>query len=248
MSEVFNVQINYEKLREIILNYFKENQNLELGFLSIDILKRNLRDDESTKYFSLKHELGEAKFDISKEDIQIIIKSYLASKNCELLDIKYDDEVSFSYKQNQNINQDNIEKVNLNLTYKGSVGYELLRQLVFDYYMNVKGLKINSTSIQILRDKLKGNNTPKFFILNNEFGESRFDVSKEDIIKLFKAYLAGKNCELTEINFEDEVIFKFKERTNLTMSNADDFFTIDQNSSLEDVNPDFGEAGSIKLK
>ena len=118
-------RISYEELRLLIFNYFKENQKLELGSTSIDYLKEKLtRGNDQNPFFVVQGEFGVARFDIPKEDIQKVFKSFLASKRFELSNISYGSDVEFSYKYNPNINQENEEKVKLDITYDGSIRYE----------------------------------------------------------------------------------------------------------------------------
>ncbi len=100
MNEDFNGKISYEELRQIIFNYYKENKGIELSSISIDYLKGKLADGNNTQpFFIIRDEFGETRFDISKEEIQEILKSYFLSKGYELSDLKYGYNVEFEYKQ-----------------------------------------------------------------------------------------------------------------------------------------------------
>ena len=46
--------------------------------------------------------------------------------------------------------------------------------------------------------------------MNNEFGEMRFDIPKEDIQKILESYIENKNYELKEINYGNNVEFKYR--------------------------------------
>lgn len=243
MNEELRGKISYTDLRQIIFNYFKENQNLELSSPSIDYLKDKLtRGNDPRPFFIVYGEFGETRFDISQDDIQKVLKSFLASKNCELLNINYGDGVSFTYKKNPNINLENEEKVRLDITYDGSIRYEDLRQIIFDYYKENKGIVLGSISIDYLQDKLRGNvNNQPFFIRNDDFGESRFDISKEEIQEILKSYLASKNYELKELIFDNRVKFQYKQvkkqeqKPNLNSSEEPVFVEEESKAVLEQI-------------
>lgn len=46
--------------------------------------------------------------------------------------------------------------------------------------------------------------------MHNKFGESRFDLSKEEIKEIFTSYLESKNYELTDLSFDYDVNFNCK--------------------------------------
>lgn len=103
----------------------------------------------------------------------------------------------------------------MNEDFIGKFSYQDLRQIIFDYFKKNQGIELSSISIDYLRDKLaRGTVDQPFFIINNEFGESRFDISKEDIQKIFSSYLASKNYELTDLNFGSMVEFRYKQGKN----------------------------------
>lgn len=209
-------KINYSSLRQIIFDYFKQTQGLELGSGSIDYLQAKLaHNSERRPFFIINGEFGETRFDISKEDIEKVFKSYLASKDYELtssLEFGDYDTITFTYKSNLKIKNEMKEnKVELDLTYDGLIDYEDLRQIIFDHYKNTKGIKLHSISIDYLKYKLTGHGSNQpFFIRIDEFGETRFDITQEEIQEILKSYLASKGYELTELNYDNRVKFKYK--------------------------------------
>lgn len=213
-----NGRINYSSLRQIIFDYFKQTQGLELGSVSIGYLQDKLaHNSEPRPFFTINGEFGETRFDISKEDIEKVFKSFLASKNCELtsnLEFGDYDTITFAYKSNPEIKNEMNKpenKVELDLTYDRSIKYEDLRQIVFDHYKNTKGIELGSISIGYLQDKLTGQNgNQPFFIRKDEFGETRFDIPQEEIQEILKSYLASKGYELTDLNYDNRVEFKYK--------------------------------------
>ena len=157
MNEDFNGRITYEDLRQIIFDYFKKNQGIELGSTSIDYLKGKLMgNDDQRPFFIIRNEFGETRFDISKEDIQKVFSSYLSSKGYELSSIEYGSSVGFKYKQNSEIDLSKEEKVELDITYDGKMEYTALRQMIFDYYKENKGIQLGSISIDYLESKMTG--------------------------------------------------------------------------------------------
>lgn len=216
MNEDFNGRITYEDLRQIIFDYFKKNQGIELGSTSIDYLKGKLMgNDDQRPFFIIRNEFGETRFDISKEDIQKVFSSYLSSKGCELSSIEYGSSVGFKYKQNSEIDLSKEEKVELDITYDGKMEYTALRQMIFDYYKENKGIQLGSISIDYLESKMTGgglNNSQPFFIMKDEMGEKRFDITQEEMQEILTAYLAKKNYELTDLKFGSSVEFKYKQR------------------------------------
>jgi len=138
--------------------------------------------------------------------------------DCELIsEIEYrsDDTIIFNYKHNPNIKNEMNKpenKFEIDLDYNGSIQYYGLRKIIFDYYENVKGIKLGSISIDYLHEKLVSEKqTQPFFIRNDEFGETRFDIPKEEIQEIVKQYIASKGCELTSnLEYADTVKFKYK--------------------------------------
>ncbi len=213
-----NGKINYSSLRQIIFDYFKQTQGLELGSGSIDYLQNKLaHNSEPRPFFIINGEFGETRFDISKENIEKVFKSFLASKDCELtsnLEFGDHDTITFTYKSNHEIKNEMNKpenKVELDLTYDGKISYSSLRQIVFDHYKNTKGIELGSISIDYLQNKLTGQNSNQpFFIRKDEFGETRFDIPQEEIQEILKSYLASKGYELTDLNYDNRVEFKYK--------------------------------------
>ncbi len=215
-------RINYSNLRQIIFDYFKETQGVQLSSISIGYLQDALISGESNQHFFIRNDgFGEARFDISKEDIEKIFKSFLASKDCELTSTleygKYDT-ITFDYKPNSNIKNEMSKpenKVELDLIYDGSIQYEELRQIIFDHYKKTQGVQLSSISISYLQEKLLGGNSNQpFFIRNDGFGETRFDIPKEEIQEILKSYLASKGFELIGLEYAGMVGIKYKEVKN----------------------------------
>ena len=211
-------KINYSSLRQVIFDYFKQTQGLELGSVSIGYLQDKLaHSSEPRPFFIVNGEFEETRFDISKEDIEKVFKSFLASKGYELtssLEFGDYDTITFTYKSNSEIKNEMNKpenKVELDLTYDGSIKYEDLRQIIFDHYKNTKGIELGSISIDYLQNKLTGQNSNQpFFIKKDKFGETRFDIPQEEIQEILKSHLASKGYELTELNYDNRVEFKYK--------------------------------------
>ena len=212
-------KINYSNLRQIIFDYFKQTQGIELSSISIGYLQDALISGNSNRRFFIRNDgFGKARFDIPKEDIEKIFKSFLASKGFELtsgLEYEQHDTIKFAYKPNPNIKNEMNKpenKVELDLTYNGSIQYEDLRQIIFDHYKRTQGVELGSISIGYLKEKLNGGNSNQpFFIRNDGFGETRFDIPKEEIQEILKLYLASKGFELTGLEYAGNVKIKYKE-------------------------------------
>ena len=206
-------KVSYEELRQIIFDYFKKNQGIELSSGSIDYLKGKLMGNNDPRpFFTTQNEYGKTKFDISSGDIQKIFSSYLASQGWELSSIEYGYNVEFRCKQNAEI--DHSKEVNLDITYNGEMDYNALRQMVFDYYKENKGIQLGSISIDYLKNKMTGenlNNSQPFFIMKDATGEKRFDIPKEEMQEILNSYLAKKNCKLIDLKFGNSVEYKYKQ-------------------------------------
>lgn len=212
MEEELTGKISYEILREIIFDYFKDNQGLKLGSASIDYLKWQLaNNDESSKdFFRINTEFGETSFDIEKSDIEKVLRTNLASKGYEVGEIKFGSYIEFKYKENSNIKDKPQEKVELDITYNGNIDYSKLRQIIFDYYKENKNMELSSISIDYLKSKLAGQGSSQPFFIKNDGEEERFDIPKEEIEEILKEYLESKGYKLEEIEYKDSVEFKFK--------------------------------------
>ena len=213
MNEKGVGRLSYEELRTLICNYFKKNQKLELNYPSIDYFKEYLKKGSTTTpTFIVETEFGEYDINIPKEDIEKIFRSFLADRKCELTSFEYEDEIYFSYTYDPNIDQKPEEKVKLDLTYKGRLDYDSLRDIVYHYYKVNKGIQLTSISTEYLIDKLAKNvNNQPLFIKQGESGETRIDISKEDINEIIKSYLASKNYKLLDLDYGDKVIFRYKQ-------------------------------------
>ena len=128
---------------------------------------------------------------------------------------------SFEQKVDKNQQNNQKEKVELNLDYNGKNSYDELVKIIFDYFEESQGIQLDSISTSYLRDKLTGKqNIPPIFAVDNEMGEARFDIPGEDIKKIFSLYLAKNGYELVDLDFSDMVDFKI--RANPEMKNQQD--------------------------
>ena len=212
MDEELKGHISYEQLRQIVFDYFKKFQGLSLGSISIGYLRTNLTGKGiSNDFFILDGEFGETRFNLTKDQLQKILAYHLASKGCRLIKESYDDQVYFTYQKDPEISVDDIERVELDIPLDGSIDYTVLRQIVFDHYKERYGVTLNSISIDYLRTKLKGGgNTQPFFIRNDEFGETRFDIPAEELKEILREYLAKKGYDLISLFYDNNVVFKYK--------------------------------------
>ncbi len=111
MKNEFTTQMTYQELRQIVFNYFKEVDNIELGSASIEYFEQYLRGEKpNPKFFIMKNEIGESRFDIPKEDIEKILAWYLKKNNFEFVSAKYDYRVNISYKMNFSLDDDKKEE------------------------------------------------------------------------------------------------------------------------------------------
>ena len=128
---------------------------------------------------------------------------------------------SFEQKVDKNQQNNQKEKVELNLDYNGKNSYDELVKIIFDYFEESQGIQLDSISTSYLRDKLTGKqNIPPIFAVDTEMGETRFDIPVEDIQKIFASHLAKNGYELVDLDFNDMVDFKF--RLNPEMKNQQD--------------------------
>ena len=210
----YNGQMDYSSLRQIIFDYFKKSQGIELSSASTYYLEEKLRGGTDPRpFFIIKDEMFETRFDISAEDIQKIFAAHLASKGFELSSVEYGDVLDFKYKENPEIQHSKEENIDLDITYNGQMDYRALRQIIFDYYKEKKGIELHSISIDYLQRKLTdGSVTQPFFIVGKGKEERRFDIPPEEMKQILGEYLAKRNCELTDLSFDYKVEFKYKKR------------------------------------
>ena len=113
MNNEFSATISYGQLRQIIFDYFKEVDNIELGSVSIEYLKEKLTGKENfPPFFIMKNSIGESRFDIPKEDIEKILSWHLKKSNFKFTGVKYGHDVIISYKMNLSLGDDNKKDVN----------------------------------------------------------------------------------------------------------------------------------------
>ena len=103
----------------------------------------------------------------------------------------------------------------------GSISYEELRKLVFDYFSEHEGIDLGSISIDYLKAKLQGGYSQPFFIRNEEFGEVRFDVPKEDLERILGCYLASKGKRLISVNYGSTVGFTYEDVPDIKVENVE---------------------------
>ena len=233
--------ISYYDLRQIIADYFKKFYDVELGFAcSIDYFPSSIfKDNSLDSLFFAKTEFGNSKFDLTREDINNALKVFLADKNYELLsDIKYhdNDDVAFDFKNNINIKNEVNSQINVdksNIVYDVSIGYVALRQIIFDYYKEKYNVELGSISIDYWKEKLTGNDIGgPFFVRRSELGETRFDLSYNQVKEIFSSYLADKGYELQNLNFDHDVQFKYtKKNVKQEYKQAEE--KVEQNESEE---------------
>ena len=102
MKNEFVTQISYSTLRQIIVDYFKNSENIELGYYSIEYLQDTLSGENkyqssSQPYFSMENELGKTNFDIPNEDIFKILDLYMSKMGFKLNNVKYENVVKITY-------------------------------------------------------------------------------------------------------------------------------------------------------
>lgn len=213
-----NGNISYEDLRQIIKDFYLERYGIQLSTISIDYLKPQLMNNATIQpFFIMNHELGEKRFNISNEEIELILRDYFAKKNFDILDLSYGYKVNIKYKigvdkakVEETIN--NSEEVNdkSHIPFVAKYTYEDLRQMVFDVYKEKYGIDLQSISIDYLKSYLITDKPSQdFFIMKENDIESRFTIPKDDLIEMFKEYLKVKGCELTDIKFRDYIEFEY---------------------------------------
>lgn len=99
---------------------------------------------------------------------------------------------------------------------KGKLNYSELRQIIVDFYQNRYGIKLSTISIDYLKHQLITNskNQP-FFIINGEYGEKRFDLSKEEIREILKYHLAKDDYELVDLSFDYDIMYSYRSNPNI---------------------------------
>lgn len=247
MNIEFKAEITYDKLREIIFNYFKKNLNLEVSSISNDYLLQKLAGfNEVQPFFIIHNEFGDTRFDLSKEQMEQFLREYLAHQNYELSGVEYrTKDISITYKECPNLSQTYNEKINLDMTLNSTIDFNQLRDIIVEYLKKTRGIEVSTISIDYLRKKLAGfESTQPFFIIRNEIGESRFDIPKEEIIAILREYLASFNYKLEEVQFGYRVDLKYKleikskeEKEVVKESNDLDTDTIEEDKVLQNEEP-----------
>ena len=119
---------------------------------------------------------------------------------------------SFEQKVDKNQQNNQKEKVELNLDYNGKNSYDELVKIIFDYFEESQGIQLDSISTSYLRDKLTGKqNIPPIFAVDTDMGQTRFDIPVENIQKIFALHLAEKGYELVDLDFSDMVRFTYNQ-------------------------------------
>lgn len=85
----FSTSINYDRLRELVKEYFKVNKGLELGTISIDYLSEFLVSGHGQAFWVVNTQLGEARFNIPKEQLVALIGEYIKEQGYELSDVVF---------------------------------------------------------------------------------------------------------------------------------------------------------------
>lgn len=243
MTQESNIPINgnisYEDLREIIKDFYLERYGIQLFTISIDYLKTQLMNNATIQpFFIMKHWLGEKRFNISNEEIELILRDYFAKKNFDILDLSYGHKVNIKYKIGvdkekvaETINNSEVVNDKSQIPFVAKYTYEDLRQIVFDFYKETFGIQLQSISIDYLKTYLvSGKNSQDFFIIKENDIESRFTIPKADLIDMFKKHIKEKGCELTDIEFGDLIEFKYLTK-NVKQTNNERFDRYEEQSN-----------------
>ena len=227
-----NGTMTYEELRQTVFDYFKNTKDMDLLSTSIDYLKIKLtgsKQYDGGPFFAAMDELGEARFDLSSEDIKNILSQTFADKGIELTGVTYGSVVAYTGKENPNI-KETLERVNVepDITYSGQIDYNKLRKIILDNYKKEKGIDLTTTSIEYLQEKLRENKDndplliPKLdasqpFFFN---GEEAVDISKEEIKQILGSYFESKGDNLQSVNYESSIIkYNYKKNASLQKEN-----------------------------
>ena len=145
MNIEFKAEITYDKLREIIFNYFKKNLNLEVSSISNDYLLQKLAGfNEVQPFFIIHNEFGDTRFDLSKEQMEQFLREYLAHQNYELSGVEYrTKDISITYKECPNLSQTYNEKINLDMTLNSTIDFNQLRDIIVEYLKTQRFLFFN---------------------------------------------------------------------------------------------------------
>lgn len=104
MKNSFITIISYAELQDIIIEFFKEVEKMEIEGDSYIYFRNILTYKENhpniiDKSFIMYNKLGATRFDVPKEDIYKILSMHLEEQNFELLDVQYcDNSVGVKYK------------------------------------------------------------------------------------------------------------------------------------------------------
>ena len=217
----YNTEMYYEKLVSIIENFYKNKKGIKLGYPSIDYLKDKLTEKNQmnpSPFFSMNNALGETKFDLTKKEIELILKEYMEENNFELQDINYGDKINISYNYKENDNNiifgDEAEvELDRNKEYNSKISYQQLRKIIVNYYKEKRNIDLNYASIDYLKDKLTEKNQMNpspYFSMNNALGETKFDISVDEIKKILYNYANENNLIFLDVNFDDNVNITYK--------------------------------------
>ena len=214
-QEFLQAKLDYAQLRDIITEYFKNYVGVNLITISLDRLKPILRGQMQGEFFIIKNDLGETRFNISKEDIKKILQTHISQRGYEVQDLQFEDGyIIYSYKYKPNASK--LPTPNLDITYGGIMDYSNLRKIIVDYYRKTKGIELRTISIDYFKNILNGQSNLQFFITGND---ERFNIPKEEIEKILSQYLYSMNCDIISVNYGDKVEFKYKKRKPETIIN-----------------------------
>ncbi|MBQ9319145.1 MAG: hypothetical protein IJR82_05905 [Bacilli bacterium] len=112
-----------------------------------------------------------------------------------------------------------LDKDNINIYLQGEIDYATLLQIIFDYFNKIQGLKVELLNKDDFESNFIDNSWKcSFFYIDKELGKTKFNLSKEDIDRIFKLYLACKNLKLInglEYCINDTIKYVYEENANL---------------------------------
>lgn len=107
MNNEFVMEISYEKLIEIIVDYFRKIENIKLDYTNINCFKDILNElNKKDKCFIIRNKFVKSSFNIPRRDIFNIVSFYLFCKNFDLVNIEYNEQVIITYKYSKFFKED----------------------------------------------------------------------------------------------------------------------------------------------